>query len=243
MSLRSLLLTPREENLFKNTALDFQELGDQFSSLDQQHKTATVGMWVFLATEVMFFGALFVSVSVYWFTHTKPVESASVKLCWQIGATNTIVLLVSSLMMALAVHFAEHGDHKKVVRFLLLTAGFGVLFLCLKGLEYYIDFQDNLVPGLKFDEEEWLTKEGLARSEIGYVKIFLVLYWFMTGLHALHMIIGVTMVSIVSFLTHRGHFSAEHYTPIEVVGLYWHFVDIVWLFLFPGLYLMGTHHW
>ncbi len=243
MSLKSLLLTPREEKLFHNTALDFQELGEQYSSLEQQHESALVGMWAFLATEIMLFGALFLALSVYWFTHMKPVETASSKLCWQIGATNTFVLIVSSLMMALAIHFAERGDRKKVVGFLLLTAGLGALFLGLKGLEYYIDFRDNLVPGLKFNEKEWLTKDGLVQSQVGYVKIFLVLYWFMTALHALHMIIGLMMILVVSILVHRGHFSARHYTPIEVVGTYWHFVDAVWLFLFPTLYLMGTHHW
>ena len=129
-------------------------------------------MWVFLATEVMFFGALFVSVSVYWFTHTNAVETASVKLCWQIGGTNTIVLLISSLMMALAVHSAEHGRQKKTVLFLLLTAAFGVLFVGLKAIEYYIDYREYLIPGWRFKPEEWISQEGLTQAEVGFGRFF-----------------------------------------------------------------------
>lgn len=243
MNLKSLLLTPREENLFKNTVLERHRLEEQYGDLEQQHHTASFGMWIFLATELMFFGALFTSVFVYWSLYPKAIETASRKLSWAIGGGNTIVLLGSSLMMALAVHAAEHGQKKKLVRFLVFTMALGVLFLGIKAFEYYVDYHHNLIPGWKFKPDEWLVKEGLSENQLGPVKIFLCFYWFMTGLHALHMIIGISLVFVITLIARRGHFSAEYYGPVEVVGLYWHFVDIVWIFLLPSLYLLGTHHW
>ena len=247
MSLKDALFTPDEqERLFDHTFLQRERLEEQYATLEQQHQTATFGMWVFLVTEVMFFGVLFFSVACYRTISPKAVEAASTHLNWQIGGINTIVLLVSSLMMALAVHFAGLGDMRRVYRFLLATASLGVLFLCLKGVEYYIDYRENLIPGWKFDTNEWVASkseggEELSAAEVGYVKIFLFLYWTMTGLHALHVTIGIAVVLLMAILTARGHFSAEYYTPVDVTGLYWHFVDLVWIFLLPTLYLLGTH--
>jgi cytochrome c oxidase subunit 3 len=248
MSLKDALFTPEEqERLFDHTFLQREQLEEQYASLEQQHEAAAFGMWVFLATEVMFFGTLFISVYVYRAKSPEAVEAASVHLNWLIGGINTLVLLVSSLLMALAVHYAGHGDQRRVVRLLVGTALLGVLFLCLKGVEYYIDYVENLIPGWKFNTQEWMAPksaggEGLSEEQVGFVQIFLVLYWTMTGFHALHVTIGIVVVLIMAVLTARGHYSAKYYTPIDVTGLYWHFVDLVWIFLLPTLYLLGTHH-
>lgn len=247
MSLKDALFTPEEqERLFDHTFLKRDRLEEQYGSLKQQHETAAFGMWVFLATEVMFFGTLFIAVAVYRAKAPEAVEAASVHLNWLIGGINTIVLLVSSLLMALAVRSGQLGDQRRLYRFLIATALLGVLFLCLKGVEYYQDYVENLIPGWKFDSHEWLVPKNpkdrpLTAEQIGYVQIFLVLYWTMTGFHALHVTIGIGVILTMAILTSRGHFSAEYSTPVEVTGLYWHFVDLVWIFLFPTLYLLGTH--
>lgn len=247
MSLKDALFTPDEqERLFDHTFLERELLEEQYETLEQQHETAAFGMWVFLATEVMFFGTLFIAVAAYRAQAPEAVETASVHLNWLIGGINTIVLLVSSLTMVLAVHFSKLGNQRLLFRCLLATASLGVLFLCLKGFEYYDDYKENLIPGWKFDRQEWLapTKPGvkaLTDDQIGYVQIFLVLYWTMTSLHALHVTIGIAVVLTMAVLTARGHFSPMYYTPVDVTGLYWHFVDLVWIFLLPTLYLLGTH--
>jgi cytochrome c oxidase subunit 3 len=200
-------------------------------------------MWVFLGTEVMFFGALFLAVAVHRFRFPEEFEKASERLNWMIGGTNTLVLLLSSLMIVLAVHYAQHGLRKRIVLFLGLTALLGVCFLGLKALEYYIDYQENLIPGWRFDAGEWVTRYGLRPDQVPHVKLFLFLYWVMTGLHALHVTIGIGAVLVMMALAGRGHFSPEYYTPVDVTALYWHFVDVVWIFLLPTLYLLGIHHW
>jgi cytochrome c oxidase subunit III len=198
-------------------------------------------MWVFLATEVMFFGTLFLGVYVYTYTHHEASEKASARLNWIIGGTNTVVLLVSSLFMVLAVHYAAHGDRKRLVRYLTLTALLGLCFLCLKGLEYYLDWRDNLIPGWRFDDNEWVTKEHLRPEQVPHVQLFLLFYWIMTGLHALHVTLGILAVATMAILARRGVFTAAYYSPVDVTALYWHFVDVVWIFLLPTLYLLGTH--
>ncbi len=241
MSPDNVILTPAERDELELTALVRHRLEEQYRDLEQQQEVAALGMWVFLATEVLFFGTLFLGVYVYRFQYGQAFEKGTEKLNWIIGGINTIVLLVSSLFMALGVHAARLGRRKQVVRWLLLTATLGVLFLCLKGLEYYMDYRDNLIPGWKFDNKEWVEKEGLSPSQVPHVKLFLLFYWIMTGLHALHVTIGVAVVLVVAWLAQRGHFSAAYYSPVDVTGLYWHFVDIVWIFLLPTLYLSGTH--
>lgn len=240
MSLKERLFTPAEQRVFEHTFLSREPLEEQYANLEQQHETAAFGMWVFLVTEVMFFGTLFVAVGAYWCLYPRAVEEASIRLNWLIGGINTIVLLVSSLMMVLAVHAAKHGRQKPLVLFLWLTAALGVCFLCFKATEYYIDYLENLIPHWKFDEQEWRAR-GLSADQVGHVQIFLFLYWVMTALHALHVTIGIIAVAIMAVLARRGYFSKAYYTPVDVTGLYWHFVDIVWIFLLPSLYLLGTH--
>jgi len=236
------LLTARQREALEGTVFERRRLEEQYENLHQQHQAASLGMWVFLATEVMFFGTLFLSVGVYRFLYPEEVERASERLNWLIGSVNTLVLLLSSLMIVLAVHHAQHGRRKHIVVFLGLTALLGVCFLCFKGLEYYIDYQENLIPGWRFDTDEWITQAGLRPDQVPHVKLFLFLYWVMTGLHALHVTIGIGVVLVILVLAWRGRFSTTYYAPVDVTALYWHFVDIVWIFLLPTLYLLGTHY-
>lgn len=241
MSPENSLWTPDEREVLGQTILVRHRLEEQFEDLEQQHEVAALGMWVFLATEVMFFGALFLGLGVYRFLYPEAFEKASEKLNWIIGGINTLVLLVSSLFMALAVHSAQVGKRRQLIVFLALTALLGVGFLCFKGLEYYIDYRENLIPGWRFEPEEWVARDGLSAEQVPQVKLFLLFYWIMTGTHALHVTIGIGLVLTMLVLAWRGHFSPAYYSPVDVTGLYWHFVDTVWIFLLPMLYLLGTH--
>ncbi|HMF14915.1 MAG TPA: cytochrome c oxidase subunit 3 family protein [Gemmataceae bacterium] len=205
----------------------------QFDDLEQQREAATFGAWVFLATEILIFGALFAGYSAYraWYTHD--FELASGKLNILIGGINTIVLLTSSLTMALGVHAAHVGRQRALVWLLASTAALGTLFMVFKAVEYYDDYRKQLVPGLAFDPAEW--------SEPGRVQLFLIFYYVMTGLHAVHLTIAIGIMVWMIVLARKGRFGPDYYNPVEVSGLYWHFVDVIWIFLLPLLYLIGTH--
>jgi cytochrome c oxidase subunit III len=205
-------------------------VAEQFDDIEQQREAAKLGMWIFLATEVLFFGGLFLAYTVYRYTYGQVFAEASRHLDDVFGGVNTAVLLFSSLLMVLAVRAAELGRQKLLVRLLLATAFCGVVFMTMKGFEYHKDFVDRLVPGANF---HW---DG---SEPGKAELFFWIYFAMTGLHAIHVTIGIALLLIFAVLAGRGKFSGGNHAPVEVVGLYWHFVDIVWIFLFPLLYLAG----
>jgi cytochrome c oxidase subunit 3 len=238
MSLERAILTAEERDELETTAFVRQRLEPQFQNLEQQHAVASLGMWVFLATEVMFFGTLFVGLSVYRTLYPEAFETASSRLNWQIGGLNTVILLISSLTMVLAVHSAKLGQNRHLLLFLGLTAFLGTCFLGFKALEYYLDYVDSLIPGWRFDEKDWIS---LKAEEIPHVKLFLLFYWIMTGFHALHVTIGILAVTTMLVLAWRGYFSPAYYSPVDVTALYWHFVDLIWIFLLPMLYLLGSH--
>lgn len=242
MNFNHTILTAEERAELQLTALAHEPLEEQYANLEHQHETAMFGMWVFLATEVLFFGVLFLGLAIYRYQYTEAFEKGSDKLNWLIGGINTVVLLVSSLSMVLAVHYAKVGDRRLLCRYLAITASLGVVFLCLKGLEYTIDYWDKLIPGWSFADSDWTTKEGLRPEEVPHVKLFLLFYWIMTGVHALHVTIGIGVVLVLLILARKGSFTPERYTPVDAAALYWHFVDLVWIFLLPLLYLQGTHH-
>ncbi len=181
------------------------------------------------------------ALSIYRYQYAGAFEKASERLNWQIGGANTLVLLFSSLTMVLAVHYARLGNKRLLVIFLLLTAAIGTVFLVLKGVEYYTDYRDNLMPGWKFDPHEWTQKEGLSLAQVSQVKLFLLFYYIMTIIHAIHLTIAIIIVLILAALAMGNHFTSEYNAPVDIVGLYWHFVDVVWIFLLPMLYLLGTH--
>jgi cytochrome c oxidase subunit 3 len=187
-------------------------------------------MLAFLLTEVMFFGGLFVGYTVYRTAYPAGFMAGSQHLDIPLGTLNTAVLISSSLTMALAVHAAQVGRRQILVRCLLLTMLLGLAFLGIKGYEYVHKYHEGLVPGVRF------SAAGPHATEM---EVFLVLYFVMTGLHALHMIIGLGLLAVLVVLAGRGVLSAEYHSPVEAIGLYWHFVDIVWIFLYPLLYLIG----
>jgi len=201
----------------------------QFDDYEQQQEASTLGMWVFLATEILFFGGLFLGYTVYRGLYPAVYGEASRRLDIVFGAINTGVLLCSSLTMAMAVHEAQSGNRKMLIVFLVLTMLLGAAFLGIKFYEYYQKYEENLIPGPGF---VW---EG---SDARHASLFFVFYFVMTGMHALHMIIGIGLMATLVVLTLRGKFNAIYYSPVELSGLYWHFVDIVWVFLFPLLYLV-----
>jgi cytochrome c oxidase subunit III len=207
-------------------------LAHQFDDLGQQREAATLGMWVFLVTEVLFFGGLFLVYLVYRNWYPLPFAAASHELLVWAGTLNTCVLITSSLTMALAVHAAQSGERRLLVLLLALTMLLGCVFLGIKAFEYYTEFREHHVPGLDFQFEA---------EYAAHAQIFFSLYFLMTGLHALHMIIGLGIMSVMLWWSYRGVITPGYYNPVEIAGLYWHFVDIVWIFLFPLLYLIGRH--
>ena len=207
-------------------------LAHHFESLDQQKEAATLGMWVFLVTEVLFFGGLFVAYSIYRSWYPEAFAAASHELDIVLGGINTVVLITSSLTMALAVHAAQAGERRLLLWFLMATMALGAAFLGIKGVEYSHKFAEHHVPGPTFSFEP---------DHFSYAQIFFSLYFVMTGLHALHMIIGLGIMTVMLWWSWNGAITVEYAGPIEISGLYWHFVDIVWIFLFPLLYLIGRH--
>jgi len=209
-------------------------LKHHFASDAQQLDAATIGMWLFLVTEIMFFGGLFLAYFAYRQAYPAAFASASNKTNLWLGAANTTVLICSSLTMALAVHAASLGKRTLLVLFLILTLLLGGAFLGVKAYEYHDKWVHHEIPGAHFECE--------GCEDAGHAPLFFSLYFGMTGLHATHMLVGFVLLVIIIVQAARGKFTAKWYTPVEMFGLYWHFVDIVWIFLFPLLYLIDRSH-
>jgi cytochrome c oxidase subunit 3 len=207
-------------------------LQHHFQTLEQQHEASTLGMWIFLVTEVMFFGGLLMAYLLYRVWYPVAWAEGSLELDILLGGINTVVLIGSSLTMALAVRAAQTGAPKTTVRWLLLTMALGLTFLVIKFFEYKHKWDLNHIPGPNFQFEG---------PHADQVQIFISLYFGLTGLHALHMLIGFGLLTWLVIDAQRGRFGPSYWAPVETVGLYWHFVDIVWIFLFPLLYLIGRH--
>jgi cytochrome c oxidase subunit 3 len=200
-----------------------------FADLEQQQEANLLGMWTFLATEVLFFGGLFAVYMIFRMLYPQAFAEGSHHLDVVLGTINTAVLLTSSLTVVLAVRGAQLGEQQRPALLLMATVVLGVIFLGIKGYEYYHKFEEGLIPGVKFT---------LETANAGPVILFFFLYFVMTGLHAIHMIIGIGVVTYMAWRTWRGAYRAD-YMPVEMVALYWHFVDIVWIFLLPLLYLVS----
>jgi cytochrome c oxidase subunit 3 len=208
-------------------------LAHQFDSPEQQKESATLGMWFFLAQEALFFGGLFVTYLLYRWRDPSAFAAGSHELDIVLGGFNTVVLIGSSLTMALAVRAAQTDRPRQLVGFLLATGGLGLVFLVVKYFEYAEKWHHHLIPGDAFHFAGPLGE----RTEL-----FFSLYFAMTGMHALHMVIGVAVLAWILKRARAGEFGSHYYNPVECFGLYWHFVDIVWIFLFPLLYLIGRHY-
>jgi len=210
-------------------------LRHHFETAEQQKDASTIGMWMFLVTEIMFFGGLFMTYIAYRGAYPHAFAVASQKLNTTEGFINTLVLICSSLTMAMAVRCAAQGKKKAVVWLLLATMIFGLAFLGIKADEYAFKFKNHEVPGAHFDPE------GLSGADKDHASLYFGLYFGMTGLHAFHMIVGIVILCFILRGAMKGIYTPAWHTPVELFGLYWHFVDIVWIFLFPLLYLIDVH--
>ena len=215
------------------------ELLHHFVDAEQQRDAATLGMWLFLATEIMFFGGMFCAYLIYRYWYYDEFAAGSRSIDIWLGTINTAVLICSSLTVALGVRAAQMGKRKLLVTLLLITIVFGLAFLGIKGLEWYQKFEEHHVPGHSFNASD-LEKPPYSHGGIDqrHEQIYFSLYFAMTGLHALHMIIGVGIFVFLTYYAWRGRCTPKYYTPVEIGGLYWHFVDVVWIYLFPLLYLI-----
>ncbi len=214
-------------------AVEEVHLRHHFATPAQQMDAATLGMWTFLITEVLFFGGMFASYAVYRNMYLDAFASTSQYMNVVLGGTNTAVLICSSLTMVLAVRAAQLSNRRHLILFLILTMIFGVAFLVIKGFEYHAKWVEGLVPGLHWSGYT-------EHPEFAYhAQILFFLYFCMTGMHALHMVVGIGLLTFLLVQAYRRVFNANYFAPVEMIGLYWHFVDIVWIFLFPLLYLIG----
>lgn len=231
-------------------------LQHHFDTMEQQKEAGTLGMWVFLLTEILFFGGLFFAYTLYRIWYFDAFAAASTSLGLGLGGFNTAVLIGSSLTMAFAVRSAQTNKKTATVNWLILTVILGAVFLGVKVIEYKEKFDHHHVPGPSYiwaepghepagaadaaaaDHGGGMSPEQLQRT----TQLFFSLYFTMTGLHALHMIVGIGIILVVAWMAHKGKFDEHYYAPVEMTGLYWHFVDIVWIYLFPLLYLVERHH-
>ena len=223
------IAAPADEHVHTHAHAHHPAQQHHFETLQQQAEASTLGMWLFLVTEVMFFGGLFTAYLIYRLWYPEAWAEGSRELDIQLGGFNTIVLIGSSLTMAMAVRAAQTGRRMTTVVQLIATMLLGLVFLVVKFFEYKHKYDLNHIPGANFHFEG---------PHADQVEIFISLYFAMTGLHALHMLIGFGLMSVITWMAWKGRFSREWYTPVEMSGLYWHFVDIVWIFLFPLLYLV-----
>jgi cytochrome c oxidase subunit III len=239
------------------------ELYGQFKTLEQQKDSATLGMWIFLVTEVMFFGGIMLAYTINRHTYFPAFAMGSNTLSLKLGGFNTVVLLASSFTMAMAVWSAQVGKKKLITIFLLLTILLGFVFFGVKYVEYAQKFHHHLVPGRNFEisycvnypskcddlspaeldvEREELAKASATDPDLNsHAQLYYSAYFGMTGLHALHMVIGAGLLFWLLKESVTGRFTPEYNNPVDIVGLYWHFVDIVWIYLFPLLYLIDRH--
>jgi cytochrome c oxidase subunit III len=207
-------------------------LPHQFDDSGQQREASTMGMWLFIATEILFFGGMFLGYTVYRCSYPQAFTEASSHTLIFFGGINAAVLLISSTTMAFAVCAARENRRWLLVWFLLLTASLGCLFLAIKGFEYSKEISEHLLPGPSFHIEA---------AKPAQAELFFYIYWLMTGVHALHVTIGIGLILIFAGRACFTNAFANHDTPVDLLGLYWHFVDIVWVFLFPLLDLIGRH--
>jgi cytochrome c oxidase subunit III len=236
--------------------VDRPELRHHFADEEQQRNAASLGMWMFLGTEIMFFGGMFCAYLVYRRIYFPEFAVASRSLDLVVGTLNTAVLICSSLTVALSVKAAQLGKRRLQVQLLLATMFFGLVFLGVKGYEWTNKYKEHHIPTFRYSARDLMEKPG-DRHVLGLDKltdpnqiqareaeiqrrsqIFFSLYFALTGMHAIHMIIGVGIFAVITWMAWKGRFTPEYHTPLEIAGLYWHFVDIVWIYLFPLLYLI-----
>lgn len=205
-----------------------------FQSAEHEYNTSKFGLWTFLVTEIVMFGGLFVGYILFHEKFPAMFHEGSTFLDWRLGALNTVVLLVSSLTMALSIYYAQVNQKSKVLLNLYITLACGVIFLIVKAFEYHHKFELGMLPGRFIHPED-----GKLLEMFPNLGMYFSFYFCMTGLHASHVIAGMSFITWLIVRAHRGEFDSEYYTPLECVGLFWHLVDLIWIYLFPLLYLIG----
>jgi cytochrome c oxidase subunit III len=223
--------------LVHSEAAHSSDLAHHFDNMEQQRDAGSFGMWVFLLTEIMFFGGAFTAYIIYRAKFGNYFAIASHELDVWLGLLNTGVLITSSLTMALGVYYSQIGKRKQQVVYLILTIILGTTFLVVKYFEYREKYIHHHIPGISFHIEGEQENPELRQK----AQIFFTMYFALTGLHAIHMIVGIGILAVLTWMAYKGRFTPEWHAPMEISGLYWHFVDIVWIFLFPLLYLIGFH--
>lgn len=208
-------------------------LQHHFVSAEQQFDSAKMGIWLFLVTEVLLFSGMFVAYAVFRAWHPEAFTETFSKLNMYFGLFNTFVLLTSSFTMVMAINSIQHNDAQKMVRYLWITVALGLVFMLVKTVEY----KEKYDGGIFFWLWEPHGHHYEALKEVAYAQIFMKIYFVATGIHGLHVLIGMGILSWVAWQGMQGRWSAEYYNYVEVSGLYWHLVDIIWIFLFPLLYL------
>jgi len=223
-------------------------LRHHFATVAQQREAASFGMWLFLLTEIMFFGGMFTAYLIYrnWY-YPAFVAGSHWMVMWA-GTLNTTVLICSSFTMAMGVYSAETRNRKALLRYLTITLLFGLVFLLIKAYEWHDEWEHHHVPGINFSisdfthpDPRYPLDKPLPVDMAEKTQTYFSLYFMLTGVHALHMLVGVSILVVLLFQAWRGAYTTGHMTTIENFGLYWHFVDIVWIFLFPLLYLISRH--
>ena len=202
-----------------------------FPTARDESEASKLGMWLFLVTEILLFGGLFCAYAIFRTTHGEMFKGAHEHLSWKLGATNTMVLIFSSLTMALGVRASQMNEKRKTVVYLIVTLLCALTFLVVKYFEYSAKFEHGLLPGKYYHYDGYIP--GTAPH------IFFGIYFLMTGLHGLHVVIGMIAIGWITLRAGRGDFSSKYFFPVELVGLYWHLVDLIWIYLFPLLYLVG----
>ena len=231
------------------------ELRHHFADVEQQRNAASLGMWWFLGTEIMFFGGMFCAYLVYRRWYFPEFAAASRSLDLVVGTLNTAVLICSSLTVAMSIRAAQFGKRKLQVKLLLATIFFGLVFLGVKAYEWDNKYKEHHIPTFNFSARDLIKDNqklfGIDKLQNDPAKlqereaeiqrrsqIFFSLYFALTGMHAIHMVVGVGIFTVITWMAYKGRFTPEYHTPLEIAGLYWHFVDIVWIYLFPLLYLI-----
>lgn len=215
-----------------NTAHGEHHHSHHFDSVEHEYDSDKQGIWLFMCTEILMFGGLFVAYAIFHSLYPEMFAEGAKQLSWKMGFFNTLVLITSSLTMALGIYYNQMNQSKKAFWNLMATLGLAAVFLVVKYFEYTSKFHHGFFPGKFLDAEA----VSAAHQNLG---MYFGLYFCMTGLHGLHVIIGMGLITWVAIRTYRGEFNSHYYTPVEGVGIFWHIVDLIWIFLFPLLYLVG----
>lgn len=205
-------------------------VGHHFKNAEHEYTTAKQGIWLFMATEILMFGAIFVAYAIFHSLYPDMFKEGASHLNWKYGSVNTMVLIFSSLTMALGIYYIQQKEIGKAKLALLITIICGFAFMGIKYIEYSHKFHEGLLPGKYF---------AYAQAQHSNLALYFSFYFVMTGLHGIHVLIGMGLITWILIRAMRGDFDDGYFTPVEGVGIFWHIVDLIWIYLFPILYLIG----